>query len=139
MDKLQVALEALKEIRTTQKDCGGCKGDCMWCHDGTGHIFNTADKAIKEIEKDIPAMDLKNRVFEINIRTWLPQFLESSDVRIRWDEACLKAKQCSELLFNLFGNGDCSMEVKAGPKNPCPEHPYNEKEGCLKCLQKNQP
>jgi len=131
--ELEIAIQALQEIKDTQKDCEVCSGDCTWCYDGTGYIYKLASEALEKIQYKNPEIDLTNRVFEISIRTWLPQFLNSPDVKARWDEACLKAKECSEILGNLFGQVDCNMEVKAGAKNPCPFHPYNEKEGCPKC------
>ena len=116
-DKLKIALEALKEIRETQKGCDGCEGDCMWCHDGTGHIFETADNAIKEIEKDVPAIDLNNRTLEIIIKAHLPGEIQTNSeegVRGLYEKANKLIYDATQIYRELFGSCECSMEVKAG-------------------------
>jgi len=78
MDKLKVALQALKEIREDKKDCEKCSGDCTFCYDGTSAPFELADKAIKRIEKDIPAIDLNNRILEVIIKAHLPGEIQTN-------------------------------------------------------------
>lgn len=125
----------LLEIHECPECCIGIMDGCKNCEFKNFEAMR--NWLLSEEEK--PEIDLKNRILEIIIKTHLPEYLESCGFKEEWENACKQIYLGSTMFQTLFGSCDCSMEVKAGPINPCPKHPYNEKEGCPKCLQKNQP
>lgn len=53
-------IDALKKIRELQIFCKDCNGDCSLCYGGNSLVFEEADNALKEFEKEYSKKNIKN-------------------------------------------------------------------------------